>query len=492
MAQIRGRSTPLWVLVVLALLLTPVTATANPFAPPTAAEPVEASLVDWASAWVLQTQSDLRRRLTKVLHELDETPTARTTAALIIASFLNVAPFQKGAVWGVPAASVGPHGLVGNECGSIADDINGPTPQARIHTVEPGDTLSRIFSHYQVGHDTLNAILLADQELLALDILRPGNRLQFIWDGCSGKLKTVSLSIDPARTIHYQRVTDDLFEFEEEILPTHWRERVLTAEIRGSFYASASRVGLDDGEILRVERILEERVDFRRELRAGDRFEIVVAKEMVAAGPTGQTRIEGLRLQLGRRVESAFLHEDGKYYDAHGESLTRAFLRYPMQGNYRVSSPFDLRRVHPVTGRVAPHHGVDFAMPTGTPVLTTGDGVVTRVGNHVFAGKYIEIEHPGPFKTRYLHLSRILVDRGQRVRRGERIALSGNTGRSTGPHLHFELHVNGRPIDPLKAELPTAARIPDEDRPAFFSRVEALQATMNGATQLALRTDPKD
>ena len=411
-------------------------------------------------------------------------------SAVATAGF-GVAPFQTGAVSGVPVTSVDPHRPPGKGCESITDDISGPTQQARVHTVEPGDTLSRIFNRHQVGHDTLNAILQADQELLALDILRPGNRLQFLWDGCNGKLKSLSLTVDPARTIHYNRVTDDLFGFQEETLPTDWRERVLTGEIRGSFFASARRAGLEDAEILRVERILEERVDFRRELRAGDRFEIVVAQEMVAAGPTGQTRIEGLRLHLTKRVEGAFLHEDGNYYDAYGESLTRAFLRYPLHGNYRVSSPFDLHRVHPVTGRVAPHHGVDFAMPTGTPVLTTGDGVVTRVGNHVFAGKYIEIEHPGPFKTRYLHLSRILVQRGQRVRRGERIALSGNTGRSTGPHLHFELHINGRPVDPLKAELPTAARIPDEDRPNFVSRVEVLQAAMDtAATQLVLRTDP--
>ncbi|WP_404840901.1 peptidoglycan DD-metalloendopeptidase family protein [Alkalilimnicola ehrlichii] len=153
-------------------------------------------------------------------------------------------------------------------------------------------------------------------------------------------------------------------------------------------------------------------------------------------------------------------------------------MRYPTASRYRVSSPFNLRRKHPVTGRIAPHYGVDFATPIGTPVLSTGDGVVSRTGNHPFAGKYIEIKHHGQFKTRYLHLHEIQVTRGQAVQRGDRIALSGNTGRSTGPHLHFELHVNNRPVDPLQADIPKARRIPSEEMEAFRANVDRLLIAM--------------
>ena len=129
-------------------------------------------------------------------------------------------------------------------------------------------------------------------------------------------------------------------------------------------------------------------------------------------------------------------------------------------------------------------------MPVGTPVLSTGDGVVSRIGNHPYAGRYIEVEHPGHFKTRYLHLSQVQVQRGQRVSRGERIALSGNTGRSTGPHLHFELHVNNRPVDPLTADIPTATRIPANEMPVFRNRVAALMAVMDNSEQLAASMEP--
>ncbi|WP_369624190.1 peptidoglycan DD-metalloendopeptidase family protein [Marinobacterium sp. BA1] len=374
----------------------------------------------------------------------------------------------------------------------LPDLVEPPAQVSMNYEIQPGDTLSDIFMEQGFGNTALNAVLAADEELLALDVLRPGTLLRFERATNSGDLLVLSIVSHPGHTIHYRRTINDHFEFEEEIKPSNWHEEVLGAPIHGSFYASASEAGLSDGDIFRAQRILEEKVNFRRDVRAGDHFEIVLGREMVDAGATGQTRIEAIRLRLGNRTLNAFLHEDGNYYDDHGESLSRAFLRYPMQGRYRVSSHFNLRRLHPVTGRIAPHHGVDFAMPTGTPILSIGDGIVSRVGNHPFAGKYIVIEHPSHFKTRYLHLSRIDVKQGQRLNRGDRIALSGNTGRSTGPHLHFELHVNNRPVDPLKADIPTASQVPAEEMAVFTQRVERLVAAMQAnQTQLASRSTPQ-
>ncbi len=122
-------------------------------------------------------------------------------------------------------------------------------------------------------------------------------------------------------------------------------------------------------------------------------------------------------------------------------------------------------------------------MSVGTPIYATGDGEVVRVKNHRYAGKYIEIKHDGRYATRYLHLSRITVRRGQKVNRGERIALSGNTGRSTGPHLHYELHINGRAVNPLKAKIPMAASIPKNSFKNFSQRVTELTAMMARSTE---------
>jgi len=117
-------------------------------------------------------------------------------------------------------------------------------------------------------------------------------------------------------------------------------------------------------------------------------------------------------------------------------------------------------------------------MPVGTPIVATGDGRVTRVEKHPFAGRYVEISHGSQYTTRYLHLHRIYVKRGQAVQRGQRIALSGNSGRSTGPHLHFELHINDRPVNPLTAEIPTLVSIPKNKRQKFRERVAEIVAVM--------------
>lgn len=144
-----------------------------------------------------------------------------------------------------------------------------------------------------------------------------------------------------------------------------------------------------------------------------------------------------------------------------------------------MSSRFNPVRKHPVTGRVSPHNGADFATPIGTKVVAPGDGVVTMVTDHKFAGKYIVIEHGNKFRTRYLHLSKSLVRKGDRVSRGQVIALSGNTGRSTGPHLHYEFHVNGRPVDPMKVPLPTSTQLNSAELSEFISLVRSRQMLMD-------------
>jgi murein DD-endopeptidase len=363
-----------------------------------------------------------------------------------------------------------------------------PPPSTLVHDIEPGDSLIGIFTRFDLDCGALNRILEADEPLLALDILRPGNTLTFHLDEESRCLEEMELFIHPGNRVVYRRADDGSFTYEEIILPGNWQVDIVEGEISGSFYLSAINAGLSEKEAAQITRLFKEQIAFSRDIRAGDRFQVVRTLQFVDETFTGQSRIEGVRILRRNRVHSAFLCEDGNYYDQNGESLMRAFLRYPTAQRYRISSSFNPTRRHPVTRRVAPHNGTDFAMPTGTPVLSTGDGVVTRISNHPYAGKYIEIRHGGDYVTRYLHLHRILVNKGQSVKRGERIALSGNTGRSTGPHLHFELHVRGRPVNPMKADIPMTASVPRDRRTQFDQRVTELLDLMEGRReQIALR-----
>ncbi|HPQ43003.1 MAG TPA: peptidoglycan DD-metalloendopeptidase family protein [Syntrophales bacterium] len=369
---------------------------------------------------------------------------------------------------------------------SIADEIESSTETSTssepnlIFTwvIAPGDTLSSIFARLQINKSTIYEILSADESLLALDVLRNGQILTFTIDGQTRRLMEIELFIHPGHRIVYHRTGESEFDYEEIVLPGEWREEALSGEINGSFYTTAVHAGMTERETITIADLFRERLNFTCEIRAGDVFQAVRSRQFVDGEFTGHSRIEGVRIFCGKYIHSAFLFDDGNYYDSEGNSLAYAFRRYPMTGRHRVSSQFNPARLHPSTHRIAPHNGVDFAMPTGTPVLSTGDGVVTRVHSHPFAGKYVEIQHGSQYTTRYLHLSRILVKVGQRIKRGDQIALSGNTGRSIAPHLHFELHVNGRPVNPLTAKIPMMAAVPDKRRPEFNQRVGKLVTLM--------------
>ena len=350
-------------------------------------------------------------------------------------------------------------------------------------TIKTGDTLTAIFEDCNISQDVMYQILAADESILALDILRPGHRLSFALNQETNTLLSMTLFLHPGRRILYKRVDDTGFAYEEITIPGDWKQECLEGDIVNNFYLSAREAGLTEQEVAGITGIFRDRIRFASDIRTGDQFQVICSRQFVEREFTGQSRIEGVRIFRGPRMYTAFLFDDGTYYDQRGESLTRALRRYPTAGQYRVTSHFSRSRRHPISHRYAPHNGVDFAMSPGTPVLSVGDGVVSRVRNHPFAGKYIEIQHGTHYITRYLHLRRTLVRRGQTVHRGKRIALSGNTGRSTGPHLHFELHVGGRPVNPLTADIPMASAIHKTQIEKFKQRVGELVALMEQPTK---------
>lgn len=345
--------------------------------------------------------------------------------------------------------------------------------------VEPGDNLSYIFKQKGIPATELHQILLTDTEYLDLETLQPGMRLGLEFAD-NGDFHQLTLYQDAARKTTYTRQEDGSYQHQAQTAETYWISEVHRGHIEGSFYLSARDAGLSEGQIALSSQLLGYKLNFRRDLRAGDRFTAVISREMTGNEITGQTRVESLSLQRRNQTHYAFRFK-GHYYDENGKSVTPAFLRWPTQKRYRVSSSFNKNRLHPVTKRRSPHHGVDFATMTGTPVISTGDGIVRRVGNHPYAGKYIEIDHGGSYTTRYLHLHKILAKRGSRVNRGDKIALSGNTGRSTGPHLHFELHIDGKPVNPVTADIPTDAAVKRKDLATFNDWREHQLAVMRDA-----------
>ena len=343
------------------------------------------------------------------------------------------------------------------------------TPPNFEYQIQAGDNLSTIFSQLGFGYGSLMKVMETDLNFLALDTLKPGNTLRFWRNESTGELEKMELQFSIADKVVYHRNNDGSYDFSDISIPGVWKQEPLVGVIRGSFSSSANRLGLSSAEISQVVNLLKEQVNFGKDLRAGDRFEVVRRSQSIDGVPTGKHEVEAIKIyNLGREV-TAYRHTDGQFYNAKGESLQRAFQRYPVSRGWRISSGFNPKRLHPVTGRVAPHNGTDWAVPTGTPVEATGDGTVIMTRKHPYAGNYVVIEHGSKYKTRYLHLSKILVKKGQKVTRGQRIGLSGKTGRVTGPHLHYELIEYGRPVNAMRAKIPMANSVPKKEMASFIT-----------------------
>lgn len=385
---------------------------------------------------------------------------------------------------------------------AISSSLNSPTRQQRIelslpesplvqfssaeHTVEvvkvghpdyeyeikPGDNLSTIFNQLGFAYTELMKVMETDLNYLALDTLRPGNVLRF-WKGSDNTLAKMELEFSLVDRAVYTRLNDGSYEFEERKIPGTWKVEPLIGEVDGSFSLSANRAGLGAADVDQIVTLLKDKINFGRDLRRGDRFEVVLSRQLVGEKLTGNSEIQAIKIFNRGKEITAYLHQDGQYYDKNGDSLQRAFQRYPVDSKWRISSNFDPRRLHPVTKRVAPHNGTDFAMPIGTPVYTSGDGVVVMTRNHPYAGNYVVIQHGNTYMTRYLHLSKILVKKGQKVSRGQRIGLSGNTCRVTC-HLHYELIVRGRPVNAMKANIPMASSVPKKEMAQFIAKRKEL------------------
>ncbi|MEX0446057.1 murein DD-endopeptidase MepM [Xenorhabdus sp. SGI246] len=357
----------------------------------------------------------------------------------------------------------------------IRDEESGADTTANIphqYVVSRGDTLSSILN--QFGIDSADVALLANQNK-ALRDLSIGQSLSWTIDD-NGSLKTLTWGVSRRETRIYTR-EGDVFKETKEYQKGEWINNVIAGAVDGSFTGSALSAGLTSSEIREVTKALQWQIDFRR-LRKGDRFSVLMSREMLD-GKSEQSQLLGVRLQSGGNDYYAFRAEDGRFYDSNASGLERGFLRFPTTKQFRVSSPFNPRRLNPVTGRVTAHKGVDFAMPVGTPVLAVGDGEVIVAKFDGAAGNFVAIRHGRQYTTRYMHMRKLLVRPGQKVKRGERIGLSGNTGRSTGPHLHFEFWDNQQPVNPLTAKLPRSGGLSGKERSEYIAMVKEVKPKLS-------------
>ena len=344
------------------------------------------------------------------------------------------------------------------------------------YTVEPGDTFANILE--QSGLDSGLSHKLT-KEFPEFTHLKPGQQFYWILDD-QGNLAYLNWLISRKEERVYERNKDDTFTRQILEKESQWKKEILQGTIDSSFAQSLHNLGLSARQINQVTSALQWQINMRH-LRKGDRFSISLAREYIDGKPTGQGNIDGIHMLSNNHNYYAIQADNGRYYDEEGQTLGKGFNRYPLLKQARVSSPFNLHRRHPITHKIRPHKGVDFAVRSGTPVIAPADGTVVKVAYQARgAGRYIVLRHNRKYQTIYMHLSRSLVKAGQKIKRGQRIALSGNTGRSTGPHLHYEFRINNRPVNPLTVKLPSAENLMSTaERKHFFAKVKVMKEKLS-------------
>lgn len=267
------------------------------------------------------------------------------------------------------------------------------------------------------------------------------------------------------------------------------RESFVTNHIENSLFTAAQDAGLPLSVISEFIGIYSHVVDFQREIRKNDSFEVFYSHEYDHDGEPAHNRPELLYLSLSVQGKALRLwrHEDPQtgiidYFDEVGKSTKRLLMRTPIDGA-RLSSKFGMRK-HPILGYSRMHRGLDFAAPTGTPIYASGDGVVTRIGQNNGYGKMIKLRHANGYETLYAHLSRYAkgIKKGSKVEQGETIGYVGSTGLSTGPHLHYEVHLRGESLNPLSLDIPLGRILEGIELAAFHKAREGIEARMSKAT----------
>ena len=340
-----------------------------------------------------------------------------------------------------------------------------------------GDTLMKLMAQVGVDRDEARDAISALREVYNPKRLRIGQAIKLTYaPSGAGALSPTLLEMRLEKSFDRQagagRLVDgsfEPFEFEKQLDLRLGRAR---GTIQNSLFEDGAAEGVPAKVMVELIRLFSYDIDFQRDLHVGDSFDLLFQRYH---GEEGQVAHEGeiiyAALTIGGTTLRLYRYEtfDGEvdYFNESGESVRKALLRTPVDGA-RLSSGFGMRR-HPILGYSKMHRGVDFAAPSGTPVMAGGNGTVEFVGRKGAYGLYIQLRHNGSYSTAYGHLSSFApgLTRGKRVKQGDIIGYVGSTGRSTGPHLHYEVLEGGDQINPMNLKLPSGTQLAGKDMLGF-------------------------
>jgi len=343
------------------------------------------------------------------------------------------------------------------------------------HKIKSGETFDKILENYNVEKKEIIKIKNSLKKKVNLNKLNTKQIILFTIDKTKNQIEEFTYQISNTQKIFLKRDIDN-DNFKDEILSIKLKKEIIYKEniILQSLYSAASNERIPANIIIEFAGIYGFQVDFQRDIRKKDKFQIMYEtflnekKEIVE---TGEILFANLELS-GQDNSLYFFDKEGSegHYDKNGKSVKKALMKTPINGA-RLSSPFGMRK-HPIDGFNKMHKGTDFAAPMGTPIMASGDGIVKKAGWCGGGGNCVKIKHNSTYQTVYAHMSKFArgIKSGVRVKQGQTIGYVGSTGKSTGPHLHYEVIVNGKKVNSQKLKLPSGKILKGNERKLFETK----------------------
>jgi murein DD-endopeptidase MepM/ murein hydrolase activator NlpD len=340
------------------------------------------------------------------------------------------------------------------------------------HKIKSGETFDKILSGYSIEKEEIIAIKESLSKKFNINKLNTNQKIQIVLDKTNNKIKEFVFQISNTEKIYLSKNIGDL-KFNEKTIIVKLDKKIIYKEnvILQSLYKAATDQNIPPNTIIEFARIYGFQVDFQRDIRKKDKFQIMYEvfidknNKVVEIG-----EILFANLKLSGQDNSLYYFDKENFeghYDKNGKSVQKALMKTPINGA-RLSSSFGMRK-HPIDGFNKMHRGTDFAAPTGTPIMASGNGIIKKAGWCGGGGNCVKIGHNSTYETVYAHMSKFArgIKKGVRVRQGQTIGYVGSTGKSTGPHLHYEVIVNGKKVNSQKLKLPSGKVLKGKNRQLF-------------------------
>lgn len=356
-------------------------------------------------------------------------------------------------------------------------------------TIASGDTFGKILAEEGYDAGQIHNITQQIRDTFNLRDIRVGKPFTMLKD--KKKPNALQVFVYQASTLDYYVVDlrDSIAKASKKSRPLTIKRRVISAEIEGSLSETVSKAGATPALTHELSEIYAWSIDFFK-LQKGDRFAVTINERFIS--DTIYAGVENIEAAVfvtrgDKKYAFPFKQDENSkgrdFYDEEGKVLKSMFLKAPLKFS-RISSRFSPKRFHPVQKRWKAHNGTDYAAPSGTPIMTTASGTVIAAGYTSGNGNYVKVKHNNTYTTQYLHMSKILVRRGQHVNQGDVIGRVGSTGLATGPHVCYRFWKNGVQVDALKQKLPSSLPMADKHKPRFLAHIDPLKKELDSISDI--------